>query len=343
MEGTAISRGRGIGSKIRTMYTPDKIQSSETHRTNYMRNVKMSERDAICLLVFIALLLSAQGAVLGGMPSSVLTALDKSASYSPSAENPTAQVFYYSRWNTTPTLLTSGSHIAGDNIIILVKWTHPDQVNESIIEVNATVVPKAISNRNISHIVSINTRALGNNFTCLVNASALLTNGTVITELVPDVFLGNFFAPHIEIMSPEPGDIWTGVNNITWFGYDNNTDEVLSYEVLLSQDGGITFQILASGLNRTWFEWNSTGFIRHGNYSVEVRVTDGIYTTSAVMDGTFTAGSIIPTSTTTTTTTTTTSTTVAPPLDTTAAFLAAMVVTSAIMALIVYFAAKRWL
>ncbi len=343
MEGTAISRGRGVGSKIRTMYTPDKIQLSERYRANNMRDAMMSQRDAIYLLVFIVLLFSAKGAILEDMPSSILTAFDESASYSLSAETPTAQVFYYSRWNTTPTPLKSGSHIAGDNIIILVEWSHPDQVNESIIEVNATVVPQVISNRTTSHIVSINTRALGNNFTCLVNASALLTNGTVITELVPNVFLGNFFAPHVEILSPEPGDIWTGINNITWFGYDNNTDEVLRYEVLISQDGGTTFQLLASGLNRTWFEWNSTGFTRHGNYSVEVRATDGIYTTSAVMDGTFTAGSIIPTLTTTTTTTTITSTTVVPPLDTTAAFLAAMVATSAIMALIVYFAAKRWL
>ncbi|MCK5240376.1 MAG: hypothetical protein KAR33_12540, partial [Candidatus Thorarchaeota archaeon] len=78
-------------------------------------------------------------------------------------------------------------------------------------------------------------------------------------------------------------------------------------------------------------------------YIIEVRATDGIYTTSDRSDATFEAGGVVPTST-TTTGTTSPSTTAPPPeaLDVRIGiFVAAAIIFSAFLSLIVYQQAKR--
>jgi hypothetical protein len=133
--------------------------------------------------------------------------------------------------------------------------------------------------------------------------------------------------------------------NVTWTAYDNNTDEILEFEVRVSSDGGSTFQLLSAGLTDTRFTWDSSGFLELSSYVIEVRVTDGIYTASDTSDGPFTAGDVQPTTTvptfTTTETTTGTPTPPPPPVDyTVASFVSASIIGSAFLALAVYYVAK---
>jgi hypothetical protein len=263
------------------------------------------------------------------------------------SDNPDVSLTYHSLWNQTETPVHSGDRISGDRVVLRGTWSPLGTVVQSRIDVNATAIPRSISNQSPSSSVWIDTRGLGNNATCIITVFALLLNESTINQTFSNVFIGNFFVPHVIVLFPNGGEHWTGVNNVTWFGWDNNTDEPLTYEALLSSDSGISFQLLATHLSSTWYQWDCTGFLNLSTYMIEVRVTDGIYVSFDRSDGTFTAGNIptTTTSTTTTTTTTTTNTTTTTTVDNrfiVGFFISAAIVSSAVMALIVYYAAKRW-
>ncbi|MHA1770875.1 MAG: hypothetical protein ACTSYL_05155 [Candidatus Thorarchaeota archaeon] len=267
-----------------------------------------------------------------------------------SAGNPNVTLTYTSLWNSTATIVHAGDIISGDHIILHSRWFPNASVSSSILSVNATVVPKTISAQNNSAEVSIDTRLLGNNFTCQINMTAILTNGSVITTLLENVFLGNFFVPIVQVLTPNGDEVWHGVNNITWIASDKNSDEHLTYDVFVSSDSGLTLMLLASGLNRTWYLWDCSAFTRSSTYVIAIRVSDGIYTSMDMSDGVFTAGDVVtttmPTSTTTTGTTITDTTAISPPVQMEGpilTFLLAALISSVAMALFVYYSAKRWI
>jgi hypothetical protein len=237
-------------------------------------------------------------------------------------------------------MVDSGDTIEGDHVILRATWTPSGIVDNVSIEVNAYAIPSVISNSSSANWVQVDTRALGNNGTCSINSTVWLLNGSVYSEMVESVFIGNFFTPRINVLKPNGGETWTGVNNITWKAWDINQDETLTYEVLLSSDSGATFQSLISNLSKTWYMWDCDECPLLSTYLIEVSVTDGIYHVSDRSDSTFTAGTE-PTS--TTPTNTTSPTTTSPPVDPrVATFLLLFLVTSGIMALVVYYAAKKW-
>jgi len=299
-------------------------------------------------LATILLLLLTVGAL---FQSNVLRAVVTEESFAGEAfaycsDNPDLSLTYHSLWNQTETPVHSGDRISGDRVVLRGTWSPPGTVVESRIDVNATALPRSVSNQSLSSSVWIDTRGLGNNATCIITVFGQQTNGSMINQTFSNVFIGNFFVPHVRVLSPNGGEHWTGVNNITWFGWDNNTDEQLTYEVLFSSDSGTSFQLLATHLSSTWYQWDCTGFLNLSTYMVEVRVTDGIYVSFDRSDGTFTAGNIsITTTSTTTTTTTTTTNTTTTTIDNSVIisfFISAAMISSAVMALIVYYLAKRW-
>ncbi len=213
---------------------------------------------------------------------------------------------YYSLWNETKTPVASGASLIGDHVILNISWTFPEDVNHTKIVVNATAVPLSISEEADGHTVKIDTRSLGGNHTCLINMTAWLNNGSIQTKQVPNVFIGNFFVPHVTVLTPNGGEIWTGVNNVTWTAWDTNVYEELTFEVLLSSDLGSSFQLISSGITDYWYPWNSTGFLNLSKYIFEVRVSDGILVGVDRSDNPFRAGDTAITPTTTVTSTTTT-------------------------------------
>ncbi|MHA2273858.1 MAG: hypothetical protein ACXACI_18565 [Candidatus Hodarchaeales archaeon] len=257
-------------------------------------------------------------------------------SFQTAAEIPELTLTSFSRENTTHAPVSSDSRIAGDHIVLNASWSPTDNVNGTSIHVNATAIPIVISETSNTSSVEIDTRALGNNVTCTINATVRLDNGSVISEIFTNVFLGNFFIPSVTVLTPNGGEIWTGVNNITWSASDSNQDEVLTYDVLISSDSGESFQLLGAELTDTWFLWDSGSLLNKSTYIVEVRAFDGIYTGSDQSDSTFTAGELP--------TTSPTSPPPGPPAPsdfTVASFVAAAILASVCMSIIVYYVVKR--
>lgn len=262
-------------------------------------------------------------------------------SMNPAAENPTLNLTYSTADNPVEQPVTSGSTISGDHVRLAASWT-PALVSESSLEVFAEAIPATVFEYENDSRVEIDTRALGNNATCFINATAWLTNGSIMSITFSDVFIGNFFVPKVTVISPNGGETWTGVNTITWVASDVNAGESLSFDVFLSSDLGKTYVPLVQGISDTHYDWNSAGFIERETYLIKIRVTDGIYFSSDISDGPFTAGNVTTGGTTTTSPPTTTTSTESEIEPRVIAFIVILIISSIIMALIVYYAAKKW-
>jgi hypothetical protein len=231
----------------------------------------------------------------------------------------------------------SGDTIAGDHLVLRAEWS--SSVNKSRLEVDAPAIPAVLAIEDNQTILEIDTRALGNNATCTINSTAWLANGTVLSFEFTEVYIGNYFVPKVTVLTPNGNETWVDVHNITWVGSDHNVDDTLLYDVLYSSNSGTSFETLVSSTNLTWFEWDCTNLINTDTYLIEVRVRDGIYFSSDRSDGIFTAGTIIAPTTTSPTTPTTTPTGLEPRI---IAFIAILLISSGVMALFVYYAARKW-
>jgi len=248
---------------------------------------------------------------------------------------------YYTPTNLTEATVYPDSTIAGDHVILRARWNSPD-VNKSRLHVFAPAIPASLSIEEDTNMLELDTRNLGNNATCVINSTVWLTNGTVISKTVQNVFIGNFFVPRVRVITPNGGEHWTGSNTITWLASDLNYDESLRYNVRVSSDAGATFVTIASSLTQKYYSWNCSSYEKLDTYLVEVCVTDGIYFSSDRSNSLFTAGEVITTSTTTTTTTTTTSNQTSLIDARVAIIVAILVLSSAVMALLVYYVVRKW-
>jgi hypothetical protein len=267
-----------------------------------------------------------------------------------SAEVPLLNLTYYTASDPTCRPVVNDSVIGGHHVVLKAQWTQT-LVNHSRLEVYAPAIPSSLIEEDFnSSLIEIDTHKLGNNATCMIFSSAWDANGSLYYEALVNVHIGNFFVPNVVVTSPNGGETWTGMNNITWTASDVNENDSLSFEVLVSSDAGDTFSQVGKSITDYWFEWNSTGLDKLNTYQVEVRVTDGIYFSSDRSDSNFTAGDVGHTTSTTTTTTTSTATgtntstnettsTMDPRLT---AFVVILVISSSIMAIIVYYAARKW-
>ncbi len=267
--------------------------------------------------------------------------LDKCETHSLSAENPHLNLTYYRLTNLTESPIIDGLTIGGDHVIVKAVWT-PSIVNRSRLQVIAPAIPATLTQDLNTYMTEIDTRYLGNNATCTINATAWLTNGSIVFYQFENIYIGNFFAPKVVVISPNGNETLIGKNNITWWASDANLGDSLHFRVRISSDGGKSFETLASSLSRRWFEWDCTGLDKSDSYLVEVTVTDGIYFTSDQSDYTFTAGDVVYTTTPTTpsTPTSTITTTALDPRLT--AFIVILLISSSIMAVVVYYAARKW-
>ncbi|MBD3405381.1 MAG: S8 family serine peptidase [Candidatus Lokiarchaeota archaeon] len=140
-----------------------------------------------------------------------------------------------------------------------------------------------------------------------------------------DLTLNNLIAPELENITIN-GD--GAIKNIDWNITDPNLNDEHIYEIYLSQDGGLTYQLLSSGFKTHNYTWNSTGFVIRSTYKVRVVVFDndtvdrpaGFEVWPGLSDqiesGLFEAGTYTPpepTTSTSTSTSDTTTTTEAPP------------------------------
>ncbi len=345
MEGTTISGERGLSSKDRTMYQFDTNKAMRTPsmmcalRATSSKLIQTSIKSRVFLILLFVLLLLPVTSMVFEDTAFLSTS---GPSFKITAETPTLSLSYYSRTNSSFTPLESGDRIAGDHVLLNATWTPEASVNGTTIQIDASAIPRMISAESKTGSVEIDTRLLGNNATCTVNVTTWLLNGTALSEIFTNVFFGNFFLPHVTLLSPNGGEIWPGLHNITWTAWDRNEDDVLSFDILISSDSGASFQLLSSEITDYYLLWDFSPFRNLSTYVVEVRVSDGIYTNSDKSDLPFTAGTIS-SGTTVTGTTTSTAPTSPPFTDDTrlALFVAAAIIISALLSLIVYHQAKR--
>jgi hypothetical protein len=119
------------------------------------------------------------------------------------------------------------------------------------------------------------------NITKAINVRAYTDTNLWFITSTENNFLGNFFAPRVNVTSPNGGEDWsTGLHNITWTAYDNNSDDIMTYNVLFSRDAGESWQLLAGGLTGNYFEWNTAPFLEGDDWLIEVRGIDNdtVYT-----------------------------------------------------------------
>ncbi|MHA2242916.1 MAG: hypothetical protein ACXACE_15030, partial [Candidatus Thorarchaeota archaeon] len=121
----------------------------------------------------------------------------------------------------------------------------------------------------------------------------LVFTGYTDTNVVfSDEFIGvdftNFFAPELSNL------VVTGdgaVKTITWDNADRNSLEVQTFEVLMSDDEGDTWQLLSAGSTTTGYTWDSTGFYID-EYTVQIRVSDETGLTDVLDSSLFDAGTL---------------------------------------------------
>jgi hypothetical protein len=303
---------------------------------NRITNLRIARKGIMMILL---LTLSLVLPVLLSKSNNTLEIESISPQYFPSAETPTLNLSYTSRTYLTDTPVKSGNVIAGDHVTLKAEWT-PTLVNKSRLEVRAPSIPAVLTVDENQSTIEIDTRALGNNATCIITATTWLANGSMLSFEFTDVYIGNYFVPKVVVLSPNGNESWTSVHNITWTASDRNLDDEFLYDVLYSPDSGLSFETLISATNLTWFEWDCSSLNRTDTYIVRVRVTDGIYYSTDQSDNTFTAGTVV---TSTTTPPPTSPTTTTPGLEPRIiAFIAILLFSSGVMALVVYYAARKW-
>lgn len=303
---------------------------------NRITNLRIARKGIVMILL---LMLSLVLPLMSSTSNNTLEIESISPQCFPSAETPTLNLSYTSRTSLIDTPVKSGTVIAGDHVTLKAEWT-PTLVNISRLEVHAPAIPAVLSVEENQSTLEIDTRALGNNATCIIIATTWLANGSMLSFEFTDVYIGNYFVPKVTVLSPNGNENWTSVHNITWIASDRNLDDEFLYDVLYSSDSGSSFETLVSATNLTWFEWDCSGLNKMDTYIVRVRVTDGIYYSTDRSDSMFTAGTVV---TTTPTSPTTTPTTTTPGLEPRIiAFVAILLFSSGVMALVVYYAAKKW-
>jgi hypothetical protein len=98
----------------------------------------------------------------------------------------------------------------------------------------------------------------------------------------------NYFSPKFTSVAVTGAG---AVKTIDWVVTDQNAADNHTFEVLLSADDGVSYQLIATGLDALTFDWDSTGFAID-NYTVLIRVTDSYGLTDEIESDSFEAGTV---------------------------------------------------
>jgi hypothetical protein len=99
----------------------------------------------------------------------------------------------------------------------------------------------------------------------------------------PSVTIGNFFAPIVTVPTPVETSAGSNVFDITWSSTDRNADDTPYYSLWLSNNDGMSFQLLAQNLTGTSYQWNSAGWLED-SYMVRVRAYSLDFTVAGMAD-----------------------------------------------------------
>ncbi|HCJ09660.1 MAG TPA: hypothetical protein DHW14_00640 [Clostridiales bacterium] len=102
-----------------------------------------------------------------------------------------------------------------------------------------------------------------------------------------DRFAVAHVAPEVELIEPDGGELWRGTRTITWSA-SSPQGFPLTYDLSYSVDGGTTFLPLASGLETTSYEWDTTLVPSSDRCLIRVTASDGVRTASDTSQAVFT-------------------------------------------------------
>lgn len=121
--------------------------------------------------------------------------------------------------------------------------------------------------------LSYDTWRWGRNITIDFEFVGTTESGAIRKISLTNVTFRNFFKPlvtNVNVLSQ--GDI----RQITWDVLDRNTFESHTYEVLVSLDGGFSFQLIAAGLQSPIYSWNIAGYGQFDRCQIQVRAYDDV-------------------------------------------------------------------
>ncbi len=170
-----------------------------------------------------------------------------------------------SRWNSLPQRVENNSQLVGDHIVLNASYnglTEFSRIEMYFVSINFTI-------SNTSRFICYDTYKTIGNSTHEIHVTVLNSlNESIDHSIYLDVDFGNWFAPSVVVNYPiELGD---KLFNITWSSVDLNADDVNFYQVWFSADGGAYYQLLALNLTKSYFIWNTTGFLIQ-DYIVRIR------------------------------------------------------------------------
>ncbi|MFX0200760.1 MAG: prenyltransferase/squalene oxidase repeat-containing protein [Candidatus Hodarchaeota archaeon] len=101
-----------------------------------------------------------------------------------------------------------------------------------------------------------------------------------------DLGRGEGDPPTVTVLSPNGGEVWTGVNTIQWTANDPDEDP-LSY-TLYYGNGNTNWTEIETGLSATSFEWNTKQVPDGTGYIIKIIAADGHFSREDVSDLSFT-------------------------------------------------------
>ncbi len=175
--------------------------------------------------------------------------------------------------NTQPTPLENSSIIVGNLILLNASASHPMDPNLDICNTSISLFIDgggSVSNITNGTSASLLVPWLSYNITGSVHIESVACNGTRLGCSYTNLTFGNSFYPNLsDLHVSHENDYWT----ITWSASDKNLGDSLTFDVLMSADGGVAYQYIARDLNTSSFEWNATGFPKT-DLAFLVRATD---------------------------------------------------------------------
>lgn len=170
---------------------------------------------------------------------------------------------------------------------------------EVTVDTRAGLEPDAVDGKTFE----LDTYPLGANGVFAVAISSDTGTNVKFNVEISSLTLTNYFAPELSNLAVSGAG---PVKSISWDVSDVNADDTQTFEVLVSSDEGLTWQLLNKDLTAESYSWDSTGFYIQ-DYMIQVRTTDSYGLGDSINSALFEAGTVptVPTTTTTTTTTTT--------------------------------------
>jgi len=135
--------------------------------------------------------------------------------------------------------------------------------------------------------VRYDTWSWGRNVTISMKFRGLMANGTTVSRGLSNLTINGFFNPVITDVRILPFGL---LRYVVWDVFDRNQNDAFEYEFLVSLDGGVSFMLLASGINDNFYEWNTGEFDAYETCIIQIRAIDSIGLTGNGFSETFSVG-----------------------------------------------------